>query len=291
MPISWGLKVGEVLRRWLVLFKDTVRNLNEDDGFGIAAEASFYLMFSIFPLLFLILTAVDTVSASVPGWVWAENLTRTFPAYVPAVTRDFMTENLGRMMDQYRGIDVLLAGLLFLWPATSAFHAYADAVNTAYGLPEDRSYLRTRLVALLLFLGSGLIILLTSIAFGLLPLMAKILLPVSGTSFFGLLVPGARYLGAFLLITPSIALIYRFGPNTGGNKKLTIWPGAVFATVLWILSSQLFGFYLTHLDNYRVLYGALGGAMLLLLWIYLTSLAILLGAEFNYTCQQDRSRE
>lgn len=267
-------------RLWRLV--NTVRNLNKDNGLGIAAEVSFYLLFSIFPLLFLLLTGINQLDP-----LWFEDLSRGVPSYVPELSRGLISGSVENMMSKYEEWHVLVASLLFLWPASSAFHAYADAVSAVYGFPVQRSYFKSRGIALFLLLGSGVIAFLTSAGFGLLPFLVRSISPTPLRGVSRMLVQAIRYGGSFLLITPSVALIYRFGPDRPNVESLVIWPGAVFATVLWILVSQLFGLYLTYLDTYRALYGSLGGAMLLLLWMYLTSLAVMLGAEYNYTCQQE----
>ncbi|MFB6345674.1 MAG: YihY/virulence factor BrkB family protein [bacterium] len=263
--------------------RQTINHLIEDEGYRIAAEASFYLIFSIFPLLFLFFTAIGFFQFGFLETSSQTDVSRILSTHLPDVTLETFIENLDSMTENYKGKDIVFAIILFLWPASNVFYAYADAVGMAYGIPDRRGYIRSRLLSVALLFGAGFIIFLTSFLFGLMPLVFRWMGHFSPLGLPRSVLELARYLGAFALITPCVAMIYYFGPDSESRSELEIWPGAIFATLLWILFSQLFGFYLRYIDTYRALYGTLGGAMLLLLWMYLTSLAIVFGAEFNYT--------
>ena len=258
----------------------------EDENYRIAAEASFYLIFSIFPLIFLIFTGLGSLNNVLFDEKWLVQSSQLFSVYVPDLTLEIITKNLRTLSEKYRGKDILVAWILFLWPASSAFYTYIDAVSKAYRAPNNRTYLKSRALALALLFVSGFVIFLTSLLFGLIPLLLRWAEYYTVISIPATLVFTVRYLGSFLLITPCIALIYRFSPDLNNRHSLIIWPGALFATTLWLLFSQLLSFYLKYIDTYQALYGALGGAMLLLLWMYLVSLAVVLGAEFNYIWQK-----
>lgn len=283
------MNVTKFIQRIYDLLKLTVENLIADEGYRIAAEASFYLIFSIFPLLFLIFTILGYVKIPLMELSLVENLENMLSLYIPQTTLETVVNNLENMVEQYRGRDIILGALLFLWPASNVFYAYADAVGKAYSAESNRSYLQERLLSFYLLFVAGSIIFLTSIAFSLTPLLIRVMKMVSSLYWPILLLQFGRYLASFLLITPCLVLLYRNGPDVEDKQSLTVWPGALFATLLWVLFAQLFGIYLEYMDTYRPLYGALGGAMLLLLWMYLVSLAIVLGAEFNFSLSSPNS--
>lgn len=264
------------------LGKKSVENMIDDENYRTAAEASFYLIFSVFPLLFLLFVLLGFLDLPLSNSNWIAER-EFFTAYVPDLTFNVLSEKLQVMVEQYQETDIVFALLLFIWPASTVFHAYIKAVGDAYRIQSTRSYFQSRMLATFLLFGAGLVIFLTSFLFSVVPLIIRWVSHYSPVAIPIPVVQIVRYTGSFLLITPCLALIYRFGPDAEKQDELTIWPGAIIATLLWIFFSQFFSFYLKYLDTYRVLYGSLGGAMLLLIWMYLGSLAIIFGAEFNYT--------
>lgn len=260
---------------------ETVQRFLDDRGLSIAAEASFYLMFSLFPLLFLALSVLGWVKVPIESNGWLDNFYRVISAYIPDVPLDVVTRNLQKLVEQYSGKDVVLAAVVFTWPASSAFHVYADAVNTAYDAPETRSYLEYRLISFFLLFASGVIIFVTALIFSILPIVWTAVPSGLLPGWSPLVLYGVRFIGALMILVPAIDLIYRFGPKVADPDSHVVWPGAIFSGVLWLLFSELFGLYIQFLDTYRFLYGTLGGIMLLMLWLYLVSTAVVLGAEFN----------
>jgi membrane protein len=267
----------------------TTNHMLEDQGYRIAAEASFYLIFSIFPLLFLLFAALGYFTTPDVSNQLALDLGNILSTYVPDLTLETLLENLETMIEKYRERDIFFALILFTWPASNVFYAYVDAIGKAYSVPENRGYFELRLLSMVLLFVSGFIIFTTSFIFSTLPLAMRWLNSYLSHNWwvFGILI--ARYLGSLILIMPCVALLYRYGPDVKQRSRLIIWPGALVATTLWILFSQLFGLYLKYVDTYRALYGTLGSAMLLLLWMYLASLAIVFGAEFNFTLMSQKA--
>jgi len=263
-----------------------IHNLLEDQGYRVAAEASFYLIFSIFPLLFIIFVLLGSIGNPLISSNWGETFLRMISTSVPDTTLEFVIPQFRSMLKQYREREIILAVILFLWPASNVFYAYMDAAGIAYRQPDQRNYFKSRLIAFILLFASGIVLFFTTVVLGIIPVLLEWLERVSPFSRSFTVLQMFRYLGSFVLLTPSIAMIYRWGPDFDTLENVRIWPGAIFATVLWVLFSILFGFYIQYFDSYQALYGVLGGAMLLLLWMYLISLAVILGAEFNYTLQQ-----
>ncbi len=282
-------ELAAAIKSILWTIRRTVGCLIEDEGTRIAAEASFYLVFSIFPLIFIIVLLIGFLAPSFSGAETAGPVTQILSTLVPDFTFEMLTKYLGNMIKQYNKTDLIVVLFVFAWPASNVFYAYLDAARRAYGIKSARNYIRARLLSFVLLLLSGTYIFISFIFIAFTPVFLRWLqthapLPESviGISYI-------RYLGAFLLLTPSIGLIYRYGPDSENRSDLIIWPGAFTATVLWILFTQLFGVYLKYFATYRALYGALGTALLLVLWMYLTSIAVIIGAEFNYVLMGETS--
>lgn len=269
------------MRNFVNVFYDPLVSMFENEGNRVAAEASYYLMFSISPVLFLAVVAYSYLSASPLEPNWFAKMPGMASAYVPGPTYEMLSGQLQKIMEQSKGGDVFLAVLVFLWTSTNVFTCYMDAISKAYGIPDHRNYLKVLGTSLVLALASGVLLFLTTSIFVLLPFVFRWLnrmTPFQGPMMILNLI---RYTGTFMLITPSIAILYKYGPDGTGEQVHSIWPGAGLAAVLWILSTQLFGVYLEFSGAYQVLSGILGGVIILLLWMFLSSLAIVFGAEFN----------
>lgn len=279
--------IKERLRSAYQRIRSTVEFFLEDDGSRLAAEASFYLIFSLFPLLFLMVLLLGSFGSSLLVEAPNESLVTTFDSILPRATYQTLVNQLQRMVEHYRPSHFLITVVIFLWPASTVFQTYLTATNLAYGFPERRSYLNLRVNALFVLLVSGTLLFTSFLIIGLAPLILSwletYLLPIGLLRLFLF----GRFVGAILFIAPSLALIYRYGPNTDQPDQLIVWPGAFFATITWILFTQLFGLYLRYVDNIHLLYGTLGGGMLLLLWMYLSSIAVIAGAEYNYVLMKE----
>ncbi len=266
---------------FLSMSREIWDELSRDEAFRMAAEASFYLIFSIFPLIFVVFVVLSEIGVTGVGSRLLGSTEGLFSEFVPVPTLNMIRAQLAKMQSAAPGRDILISVILFAWPASNVFYAYVDAVSRAYNAPNNRSYLRTRLLAFALLLISGMLFVLAFVALSLTPLILRGL-PGHGIGEWVLsLLQMFEFITAFALITPSLVLIYKLAPDPKTSREHTTWPGAFLATTLWVLASYLFGVYIAYLDTYRALYGTLGGAMLLLMWMYITSLIVVLGAEFN----------
>lgn len=269
------------MRKYLNVLYNSFVSLINNEGNRIAAEASYYLMFSIAPALFLAVVALSYLSASPLKPHWFKEISGMVSAYIPRPTYEMMSGQFKQTIAQSSGRNIFIAILVFFWTSTKVFKCYMDAISQAYGIPDNRNYPKVLGVSLALTLASGVLLFLTTLVFALLPLVFRWLsqmIPFQGPFVF---LNFIRHVGTFALISPSIAILYKYGPDGTHEKTHKIWPGAGLAAVLWILSTQLFGVYLEFSDAYQALSGALGGVIILLMWMYLSSLAIVFGAEFN----------
>jgi membrane protein len=168
-----------------------------------------------------------------------------------------------------------------LWSSSAAMVALIDSLNSAYDVEDARPWWRQRLTAIFLTLGVAVFIL---ASFSL--VVAGPELAESIASRFGL---GAAFEWSwkilqwplvFLLVAVAIALIYYFAPDVD-QDFVFLTPGSIVATTLWLLGSLAFRFYVVNFGSYNETYGAIGGVMVLLLWLYLSALVVIVGAEMN----------
>ena len=261
---------------WTELVRRTVRETIDDDCLGLAAQLSYYLCLALFPaLLFLIALSsffsLHTLTDDVAG------------ALGPFVS----SELLALIQDQMRRLakaddgGLLTAGVLgALWGSSAALVAMVGAINRAYDLKETRPWWRVRLIAALLTLSLAAIV------------IAAVTLVMAGpalTRFLGIADSNVgwmwvwnlvRWPAAFALVAFGIGLVYNYAPDAD-QDWLWVTPGAIVGTVLWLASSLAFKFYIATFTDYEGSYGAVGGIIILLLWLYLSGLGILIGAELN----------
>ena len=252
----------------------TIRGIMRDDVMGLSAELSFYLVLSLFPLLacliavarlFFLENFVDTAISSLAPFVPAAGL---------EVIRNFMTQ----------GGDTSVIGVGFflaLWSASTPFTRVAHVMNRTYRVVEHRPWWRIRLLAVFLSVGLSLFAVasFTLIVFG--PELGEWIAGWFGLSeAFVWLWKILQWPVAFILVATGIAFVYYFAPNVE-QDWIWITPGSILATLCWFGASLGFRFYAVNFGNYEATYGALGGMMLLLMWCYLSGIALLAGAELN----------
>src|SRR5580700_9829899 len=280
-PSLYLERPGPVQRFW-GLFRQAGIAAYEDNCFGIAKGAAYSSLLSFFPVLASLAAILASVNANAVARVFSRLLVQVIPPGTEDLVRSQFTAR-----SQRSGWLILSATLLSIWAASGAMMTLMEGFQAAYRLPSGRPFLTQRAVAILLVfigavpaIGSSMLIVFGArieqwmlATLGLAPAED---LRVSVVLAFGLL----RYvvaLGATVLVT---GLMYYVGPNQP-MKFRSVWPGAILATVLWLLATTVFALYVRHIANYNVLYGSIGAVIALLVWMYLLAVISLLGCEYN----------
>jgi len=263
---------------WFEIFKRTFKEaFLEDNCLGMAAQLAYYFFFALFPaLLFLLALAsyfpVDTL---------IDDMIRTLGGFVPPEVLTIMTDQIQKIASGQQTGLLTLGMLGTLWSSSAAMTAIIDTLNNAYDITEGRPWWHVRLIAIGLTIGVAVFILvsLTLVLAG--PRLAELL--TSNTlvgTVFEWTWKIVQWPLVFALVSAGMALIYYFAPDA---EQDWVWltPGSIFATAAWLATSLGFKYYVTNMGAYVETYGAIGGVMVLMLWFYLTGLAILLGAEMN----------
>ncbi len=266
------------------LFIETGRALWRHDSFSHAAEAAFSFALALFPALLLLVIAMGLLGQDPTlsgGFI--EFLSRL----MPAVTVQTIQEALVRLRPLNPHRDISLSLLFLLWPASGVFATYVKGTIVAYGAPDRRGWVRTRLLGVLLVLCTGGVMVAAFLSVAFAPLLARVFDVVGLGDAFVLLFRAIRFPLGIIMITPVLALLYRVGPDVSRREwHYPVWPGALFATLMWLTMSFGFSLYVERFGQLNATYGTLAGAILLLIWMYLTSLAVLLGAEFNVSYER-----
>ena len=262
---------------WTDILKRTVREIDDDNCLGLAAQLAFYFLLALFPaVLFLVALA---------GFLPVENALSELVVALGAVAPEELVAILRGQLDQIaqgRHGSLLTLGIIgAIWSSSAAIVAIIDALNHAYDVTEWRPWWKRRLVAMALTIVLALFTLVT-LAFVLIgPTMAS-----RAAAWFGLAPAVAfawqliRWPIILLSAVLGVDLVYQFAPNRA-VRWAWITPGALVATALWVASSFGFKFYLTNVADYAATYGTIGGVIVTMLWFYVSGLAILVGAELN----------
>lgn len=262
---------------WTDVLKRTVHEIGDDNCLGIAAQLAFYFLLALFPALLFLVALI--------GYLPIEDalgeLLAAFGAVAPSELIALMREQLHQIAAGNRASLLTLGIIGAIWSSSAAMVAIIDALNRAYDITEWRPWWKRRIVAILLTVALALFVLL-SIAFVLIgPALATRLADWLGLA--GAVAVVWRLLRWPLmigLVVLAVDLVYHFAPNRL-SRWVWITPGALVATGLWILSSFAFKLYVTNFSDYTATYGAIGAVIVTMLWFYVGSIAVLVGAEIN----------
>ena len=262
---------------WSELAKRTYNEAMEDDSLGLAAQLAYYFFLALFPALLFLLA----LASFFPIAEATERLPEALGRFAAPEMVTLLREQIQQISSSSNG-GILSIGLLgALWSSSAALVSIASALNRAYDIEESRPWWKVRLIAIALTVTLAVFVLaaFTLVLAG--PTLAEAAARVFG---FGEAFRGAwlilQWPVAFVLICVAVGVVYYFAPDAD-QEWVWVTPGAVLATALWLLASLLFRFYAVSFGDYQATYGALGGVVVLMLWMYMTGLAIVIGAEVN----------
>ncbi|MDT0684024.1 YihY/virulence factor BrkB family protein [Roseicyclus sp. F158] len=261
---------------WTKAGGDVLRTMDEKNLFLMAAGVAFFSMLSLFPGLAALIAIWSLVSD--PSVVEAQLilLANFVPAEAYKLIGDQVRAVTSSSTDTMTWASVL--SLLFaLWSARLGVDALMRGVNAVYR-ESNRGGLRHILAAVVLTL--------SLVALGIVTLGTVIVTPIVLALFplgpiAGVVAQVMRWLIAGVVMLIALALVYRFGPNRRGARAAWITPGAFLALLLWAGASVAFSIYLTNFGNYNQVYGSIGAVIALLMWLFISAFAVLLGASLN----------
>jgi membrane protein len=265
---------------WLQIAKRGWAEAKADQVPLLAAGVAYYAFMALFPAL---VAAVLLYGLFADPATIADQVGQVTEA-LPAQARDLIITQLQTLsqQDTGAGIGVAVSILLALWGASGGVGNLMTAISTAYDEEEKRSFLKKRLLALALTLGA---IIFMVIVLSLVAVFPAVIQLVGGGPLAWLL-QALRWVVLALAVAVALAVLYRVAPDRDAPKMKWASTGAIIATVLWILASVGFSLYVANFSNYAKTYGAVAGIVVLLLWLFITCYAILLGAEINAEAEQ-----
>lgn len=258
------------------------------DNVGILAGGIAYAAFlAIFPALIAGISLFGLVADPQTIADQAEGVLAALPESAQPLIRDqivSLTQTSGGALSWSLAVSILLA----LWSASSGTSSLMAAVNVAYDEQESRNFVKLRGTALVLTLGAIVFVLLTLALVAVVPAVLNAL--ALGT-FINVIVQVVRWALLVVLIIVALAVVYRLAPDRDAPQFKWTSVGALVAGVLWVLASLGFSLYVNNFGSYNKTYGALAGVVVLLLWLYLTSYIILLGAEINAESEKQTKKD
>src|SRR5262245_39316026 len=265
--LTWA----QILRR---TFVDAIFKHN---CLGMSAQLAYYFFFSLFPALLFVIA----VASYFPITSLVDEIIGALSQFAPPEFLAIVTDQIRKISGDRQGGLLTLGILTALWSSSTAMTAIIDTVNHAYAVEEGRRGWKVRLVAIALTVGGALFVLLS---FALVIVGPQLAEPLARAVGLGAVFEWTwrilEWPVACALASVGIALIYYFAPDVE-QEWSWLASGTVFATLLWMGASLGFRYYVVSVTHYTETYGALGGAMVLLLWFYLSGLVLLLGAVMN----------
>lgn len=283
----------QILRHLPYLLRRTLVASIDDGLFGIAKGAAYSALLSFFPVLFSAATILVQTGAN-----YVQINLETFLAQILPPDTDTVVMQQVRYNGQRPIALLVIAFALSLWAASSVIKSLIDGFNAAYRVPRNRSVLGHIGIGIMLVFFSGIPLLGASvlILFGgavesaVLNLLKvdPILNPFA--SDWEVISRIMRYVVALGATVALTGILYYYGPYRKQRWR-NVWPGAILATLLWLLATLGFGWYVSHVTNYNVLYGSVGTSIALLSWMYLLAAIALIGCEFNAEIERTNYRK
>ena len=255
--------------------KQLVSRAIDDDITALAAQLAYDLLLSFFPFLLLLLTMVGY------SQLQSKEVLVYLRQIMPKSAFDLIYTTVIDVVDSRNGNLLSISIIGIIWSGSSGFRAIIKGLNKAYDEEETRPYLQILAISILFMVGLAIVIIaaVALVVFGQM-LGGAIAVRLHLSSSFILNWDIIRYLVTLGGMVFVFAALYHFTPC----RRLTfreVIPGAIFSTLGWLISSLGFAYYVNNFNNYSSIYGGIGAVIVLMLWLYITSIIILLGGEVN----------
>lgn len=267
---------------WYEIAVRTYGEIARDRVLAVAAGVTFYGLLAIFPALAAFVSLYGLVAA--PEAV-AEHLV-ILSSVIPAGGYELIRDHVLRVSQAGEGrlgLSLAISLALSIWSANAGMKAIFDALNVAYGEHEKRGFVHLNLLSLTFTAGM--------LIFAVLAIVAVVAVPVLLEYVYlgGIAEPLiwiGRWPAVLLVLIAGLTLLYRFGPSRNQPQWRWVSPGALFAAAVWIAASAAFSWYVANFEDYDKTYGTLGAVIALTMWMWLSSIIILIGAELNAECER-----
>lgn len=268
-----GVPIHPDLRTYLLYL---YRRITDDRVLALAAGIVFYGLLALFPAItafvssYALFADIQTIAGHLS----------LIEGIMPQGAFEIVRDQVVRVVSAGTGglsVAFVLGLMVALWSANAGLKAAIDALNIIYRVKETRSFVRLNLVSLAMTLGTIVVLLMALGAVVVFPLT----LAAVGWSMSETVASQLRWPALFVILLIGLSVLYRFGPDLKHPRWHWVSPGNVAAAVTWIAGSLALSWYLANVANYAATYGSLGAAIGLMMWMWVTSIVVLVGAEIN----------
>jgi membrane protein len=271
---------------WLDILTRTKQQLAEDNLAIVAAGVGFFGFVAVVPAL----AATVSIYGLVADPSNVGNQITSLATVLPGEVMPLLQEQMVRITSnsQAAGIGAIVSVLLAIYSSASATKALISGLNIAYDETERRSFVKLNLIAIILTIGG---IIAAALAVGLVAVLPSLLERLNVTEKVELLLNILRWpilVGGFVT---ALAVVYRYGPCRNDARWKWVSPGALVAGVLWLLGSAAFSLYVSKFASYDKTYGPLGAVVVFMMWLFISALTVLIGAEFNSEMERQTKRD
>jgi membrane protein len=262
---------------WKDILVKTFREMNDDRLLAVAGGLVFFVLLAIFPTI----AALVSIYALFADPTTINQHLSLLADVVPADSLKLLSDEVARIASKSNdtlGITSIVALLFALWSSNSGTKAVFDALNVAYEETEKRSFIGLNLISFGFTIGAILLLLIAAAAVVVIPL---IFAAVGLQDVLATVLSILRWPILLVIVGLALAVLYRFGPNRKAARWRWVTPGSLAASLLWLIASGAFSFYLGHFANYNATYGSLGALIGLLMWLWITFIVVLAGAELD----------
>ncbi len=273
-------------RSWLAVLKRTVREFREDHLVDWAAALTYYGILSIFPAMLALALLLGLLGRSA-----TQTLTDNLAEVAPGPAQEIFTDAIANLQSNQGAAGILfVVGLgVALWSASGYVGAFMRASNAIYEVREGRPFWKLRPLQIAVTLAMVLMLALVVVALVLSGPLADAVGDAIGVSDAAVkLYKLAKWPLLALVVLLMLAVLYYASPNVKLPGFKWVTPGSVLAVVVWVVASLGFTFYVSNFGSYERTYGALGGVITFLVWLWVTNIAVLLGAELNAEIERER---
>ena len=274
-------------RGWWAALKRTVREFKEDNLTDWAAALTYYGVLAIFPALIVLVSILGLVGESA-----TQPLIDNLGTVAPGPAKDIFTSAIKNLQGDQGAAGVLfIVGILgALWSASGYVAAFMRASNSIYDMEEGRPIWKTLPVRVSLTLVLLVLLAVTTLAVVLTGGLAQKVGDLIGLGDTAVTAWNiAKWPVLLLVVSLMFALLYWAAPNVKQPGFRWVSPGGILAVVGWLIASGAFAFYVGNFGSYNKTYGALGGVIVFLVWLWISNIMILLGAEFNAELERGRA--
>jgi membrane protein len=272
---------------WLAAFRRTLKEFRIDNLTDWAAALTYYGLLSIFPGLLVLVSLIGLAGDNT-----VKKLTDNLSQAAPGSVRDIITKSVDSLQKSHNGTAGALAifGLATaLWSASGYISAFMRASNAIYDVPEGRPIWKTLPIRIGVTVVMMVLLVITALGVVLTGGLAERVGKMLGVGHAAVTVWGfAKWPILLLIVSIMFALLYWASPNAKQGFRW-VSPGGLLAVLVWVIASGLFAFYVANFGSYNKTYGSLAGVIIFLVWLWLSNVAVLLGAELNAELERGRA--